>query len=307
MTDEVITLFPEPEETGERLDKYLSLVLPEYSRSFLAGLISSGHITVNDSTKKASYSLRPGDTVQAVIPEPEPLQILPEEIPLTIYFEDTDLLVVEKPQGMVVHPAAGHTSGTLVNALLHHCSGSLSGINGVLRPGIVHRIDKDTSGLLVVCKNDQAHRGLAEQFAVHSITRIYTAICYGKVKEPGTVNAPLGRDPRDRKRVAIQSNGRHAVTHYEPVEELKKDFTLISCRLETGRTHQIRVHMASLGHPILGDPVYGPSRCPYTLNGQLLHAGTLGFRHPITGENLEFTSPLPEHFLRILKILKNPE
>lgn len=303
MMEETLTLFPEPEETGERLDKYLSAVLTDYSRSFLSGLIAEGRITVNGSTKKASYNLKEGDTVQAVIPEPEPLRIEAEHIPLDIIYEDGDILVVNKPQGMVVHPAPGHTSGTLVNALLYHCEGSLSGINGILRPGIVHRIDKDTSGLLVVCKNDLAHRRLAEQFAVHSITRIYTAICYGKIKESGTVNAPLGRDPRDRKKVTILPSGRHAVTHYEPALELKKDFTLIHCRLETGRTHQIRVHMASLKHPILGDPVYGPAHSPFTLNGQLLHAGTLGFQHPVSGEYLEFSSPLPEHFQRILNIL----
>jgi len=302
--DEIYEMITEPEEAGERLDKFLSAAIPDHSRTFLAGQIASGRVFVNDSVKKGSYRLNPGDRVSISIPEPEPLTILPEDIPLSVCYEDENLLVIDKPQGMVVHPAAGHTSGTLVNALLFHCGDSLSGINGVLRPGIVHRIDKDTSGLLVVCKNDRTHRGLAEQFAVHSITRIYTAICHGVVKEPGTVDAPLGRDTKDRKKIAIRSDGRRAVTHYEPVEYLKKDFTLIRCRLETGRTHQIRVHMSSINHPILGDPVYGPAKSPFTLSGQLLHAGTLGFIHPASGEYMEFSSPLPEHFTKILSALR---
>ncbi len=305
MDDRLATfeLCPEPEEEGMRLDKYLSMLLPEYSRSFLAQQIQAGRVTIGDKPVKSSLKITAGVKILVQIPEPEDLSVEPEDIPLSIIYEDPDLLVVDKPQGMVVHPAAGHTGGTLVNALMYHCKDSLSGINGVLRPGIVHRIDKDTSGLLVVCKNDRTHRALAEQFAVHSITRIYTAVCCGKVTEAGTVNAPLARDPRDRKRIAILPGGRHAVTHYEPIEALKQDYTLIRCRLETGRTHQIRVHMASIKHPILGDPVYGPKKCPFSLEGQLLHAGKLGFTHPTSGEYLEFDSPLPEHFQRILKHL----
>jgi len=293
---------PEPEEAGERIDKYLAMILPDHSRSFLSGLISDGKVTVGEKTVKSSYRIQGKELIRVSIPEPEPLEILPEDIPLSVVYEDEDLLIVDKPQGMVVHPAPGHTSGTLVNALMYHCAGSLSGINGVMRPGIVHRIDKDTSGLLLVCKNDKAHRAMAEQFAVHSITRIYTAICHGILKENVTVDAPLARDPKDRKRMAIVQGGRRAVTHVEPVEQYK-DYTLVRCRLETGRTHQIRVHMASIHHPILGDPVYGPKKCPFTLSGQLLHAGVLGFVHPGTGEYMEFESPLPEYFTRMKTIL----
>lgn len=300
-----IELTPETEEAGLRLDKYLAEALPEYSRSFLQQLIEDGAVSVNERPVKASYKAKCGDFIRVVIPEPESLEIEPEDIPLDIVYEDDALLVVNKPQGMVVHPSFGHASGTLVNALMHHCGDSLSGVNGVLRPGIVHRIDKDTSGLLVVCKTDRAHRDLALQFAEHSIVRVYTAICHGNVAESGTVDAPLARDPKDRKRIAISSGGRRAVTHFEPVERLKQDFTLIRCRLETGRTHQIRVHMASLHHPILGDPVYGPKKCPFHLNGQLLHAGILGFVHPITKEQVLFTRDLPEHFTKVLKNLRN--
>ena len=300
-----IELTPEREEEGLRLDKYLAGSLPEYSRSFLQQLIQDGMVAVNERPVKASYKAKCGDFIRISVPDPERPEIKAENIPLDIVYEDADLLVVNKPQGMVVHPAAGHDSGTLVNALMYHCGDSLSSINGVMRPGIVHRIDKDTSGLLVVCKSDRAHRGLALQFAEHSITRVYTAICHGLITESGTVDAPLARDPRDRKKISIQEKGRRAVTHYQPIERLKQDFTWIRCELETGRTHQIRVHMASLRHPILGDPVYGPRKCPFHLQGQLLHAGTLGFLHPITGEQLLFTSELPEHFQKVLKSLQN--
>ena len=299
-----IELTPETAETGLRLDRYLAGALPEYSRSFLQQLIEEGMVSVNEKIVKASYKAKAKDFICVTIPEPETLEIEAEDIPLDIVYEDDDLLVVNKPQGMVVHPAAGHTGGTLVNALMYHCGDSLSSINGVMRPGIVHRIDKDTSGLLVVCKSDRAHRDLALQFAEHSIVRVYTAICHGGIADPGTVDAPLARDPKDRKRITISANGRRAVTHYEPLERLKQDFTLVSCRLETGRTHQIRVHMASIKHPILGDPVYGPKKCPFHLNGQLLHAGTLGFVHPVTGEQVVFTSDLPEHFQKVLQNLK---
>ena len=302
-----IELTPENEEAGLRLDKYLALALPEYSRNFLQQLILDGKISVNQKTVKASYKAKCGDFIRIEIPEPELPGIEPENIPLDILYEDFDLLVVNKPQGMVVHPAAGHTGGTLVNALMYHCGDSLSSINGILRPGIVHRIDKDTSGLLVVCKSDRAHRGLALQFAEHSIDRVYTAVCHGVIRESGTVDAPLGRDPKDRKRISIQTGGRRAITHYSPVERLKQDYTLVKCELETGRTHQIRVHMASLGHPILGDPVYGPKKCPFHLEGQFLHAGTLGFVHPVTGERITFTCELPEHFQRLLRHLRAQE
>lgn len=300
-----IELTPEREDEGLRLDKYLAGSLPEYSRSFLQQLIQDGMVSVNERPVKASYKAKCGDFIRISVPDPQRAEIQAENIPLDIVYEDADLLVVNKPQGMVVHPAAGHDSGTLVNALMYHCGDSLSSINGVMRPGIVHRIDKDTSGLLVVCKSDRAHRGLALQFAEHSITRVYTAICHGGITEGGTVDAPLARDPRDRKKISIQERGRRAVTHYEPVERLKQDYTLIRCELETGRTHQIRVHMASLRHPILGDPVYGPKKCPFHLQGQLLHAGTLGFLHPITGEGLLFTAELPEHFQKVLRSLQN--
>ncbi len=302
-----IEFTPETEEENLRLDKYLADSMPDYSRSYIQQLIRDGAVFVNQKPVKASYKTKCGDFISVSIPEPERLEIEPEDIPLDIVYEDDSLLVVNKPQGMVVHPAAGHTGGTLVNALMYHCHDSLSAINGVQRPGIVHRIDKDTSGLLVVCKTDQVHRNLALQFAEHSIQRIYTAICHGKVKESGTVDAPLARDPKDRKKITIRPDGRHAVTHFEPVQELKQDFTLIHCKLETGRTHQIRVHMASLRHPILGDPVYGPKKCPFHLEGQLLHAGTLGFVHPATGEWMEFSSELPEHFQKMLRILTPEE
>jgi len=298
-----IELTPEPEQEGLRLDKFLAESLPDYSRSFLQQLISGGLVSVNSKAVKASYKAKHGDFIHVTIPEAEKLRIEPEDIPLDIRYEDDDLIIVNKPQGMVVHPAAGHASGTLVNALMYHCGDSLSSINGVERPGIVHRIDKDTSGLLVVCKSDRAHRGLALQFADHSIHRVYTAVCHGIVKEAGVVDAPLDRDPRDRKRMAIREGGRRAVTHYTPIRALKQEFTLVECRLETGRTHQIRVHMASLHHPILGDPVYGPKKCPFHLEGQMLHAGILGFEHPVTREHLEFQAELPEHFERILKHL----
>ena len=299
-----IELTPEQDQEGMRLDRFLAESLPDHSRSYLQQLIRNGAVSVNRKAVKASYQAKHGDFICLEIPETVRPEILPEKIPLDIVYEDTDLLVVNKPQGMVVHPAAGHTTGTLVNALMYHCGDSLSSINGIQRPGIVHRIDKDTSGLLVICKSDRAHRGLALQFADHTIRRVYTAICCGRVREAGTVDAPLGRDPKDRKRISIRPDGRHAVTHYEPVEALKQDHTLIRCRLETGRTHQIRVHMASLHHPILGDPVYGPKKCPFHLEGQLLHAGTLGFIHPVTGEAMEFTSELPEHFQKILRHLQ---
>ena len=261
-------------------------------------------MTVNDRPEKASFKLNVQDRVMVTLPDEEPVDILPEDIPLDILYEDPELLVVNKPKGMVVHPSAGHSSGTLVNALLYHCSGQLSGINGVQRPGIVHRIDKDTTGALVVCKTDLAHQSLAAQLKEHSITRRYRAVVHHNIREDeGTVDAPIGRHPVDRKKMAVNyRNGKRAVTHYRVLERFG-DYTYIECRLETGRTHQIRVHMSHIGHPLLGDEIYGPAKCPFRLQGQCLHAMVLGFLHPVTGEYLEFTAPLPEYFEQLLRKL----
>ena len=293
------------QESGERLDKFLDEMLPDFSRSYLQKLIKGQHVTVQGQIVKPNYRLRAEDEIHIEIPDEIKLDITPEKIPLDILYEDQDLLVINKPKGMVVHPAAGHYSGTLVNALLYHCEGQLSGINGVLRPGIVHRIDRDTTGSLVVCKNDMAHRSLAEQLKEHSINRRYRAIVWGNLKEnEGTVDAPIGRHPIDRKNMAInRTNGKRAVTHYRVLKRFSR-FTYIECQLETGRTHQIRVHMASLGHPLLGDTVYSTAKSPYTLEGQCLHAMTLGFIHPRTGEYIECTAPLPEYFEHLLEIMK---
>ena len=295
------------EFVGERIDKFLSCRLEEVSRSYIQKLIKEGHVSVNGKPVKANYKLGAGDEISVEIPEAKEPDILPEDIPLDILYEDQDILVVNKPKGMVVHPAAGHYSGTLVNALMYHCKDSLSGINGVMRPGIVHRIDMDTTGSLLVCKNDEAHRILAEQLKEHTIRREYHAIVYGNIKEDtGTVNAPIGRHPTDRKKMSINhKNGKQAVTHYEVLERFG-NFTYIRCRLETGRTHQIRVHMASLHHPLLGDEVYGPSsRPPFPgLKGQVLHAKILGIYHPATGEYMEFDAPLPKYFVDLLQKLR---
>lgn len=281
---------------GVRLDAFISSEL-DISRSLAAELIDGGKVTVNGKLAKKSNKVMMGNEVSVELPELKDPEALPEDIPLDIVYEDDDLLVVNKPKGMVVHPAPGNPNGTLVNALLYHCKGSLSGINGVMRPGIVHRIDKDTSGLLIVAKNDVAHRFLAEQIKEHSFTREYRAVVYGNLKQDsGTVNAPIGRDPKNRQRMAIvYVNSKPAVTHYEVLERFE-GFTYIKCRLETGRTHQIRVHMASLGHPIAGDPVYGPKKVITKLQGQCLHAGLIGFIHPKTLKYLEFTSEVPEYF-----------
>ena len=295
------------EFVGERIDKFLSCRLEEVSRSYIQKLIKEGHVSVNGKPVKANYKLGAGDEISVEIPEAKEPDILPEDIPLDILYEDQDILVVNKPKGMVVHPAAGHYSGTLVNALMYHCKDSLSGINGVMRPGIVHRIDMDTTGSLLVCKNDEAHRILAEQLKEHTIRREYHAIVYGNIKEDtGTVDAPSGRHPTDRKKMSINhKNGKQAVTHYEVLERFG-NFTYIRCRLETGRTHQIRVHMASLHHPLLGDEVYGPSsRPPFPgLKGQVLHAKILGIYHPATGEYMEFDAPLPQYFVDLLQKLR---
>ena len=291
--------------SGERIDRFLSKDLENLSRSYLQKLLKDGDIRVNGKPVKANYKVTEGDEIQVCIPEPENPDILPEDIPLDILYEDDDILVVNKPKGMVVHPAPGHYSHTLVNAVMYHCKGRLSGINGVLRPGIVHRIDMDTTGSLLICKNDHAHQILAEELKEHSITRRYHAIVHGNIKEDtGTVNAPIGRHPVDRKKMSTKApNGRHAVTHYKVLERFG-DYTYIECELETGRTHQIRVHMSSIGHPILGDTVYGPAKCPYKLQGQTLHAKILGITHPTTGEYMEFDAPLPEYFSDLLQRLR---
>lgn len=288
-------------ENGERIDKYLSNEMSGFSRSYIQKLMKDGHVYVNGKAVKANYKLAYDDMITVEIPDLVEPDIVPENIPLDILYEDDDILIVNKPKGMVVHPAAGHYSGTLVNALMYHCGESLSGINGVMRPGIVHRIDMDTTGSLLVCKNDQAHQKLAEQLKVHSIKRVYHAIVCGNLKEDsGTIDAPIGRHPVDRKKMSINyQNGREAVTHYQVLERFG-DYTYISCRLETGRTHQIRVHMASIRHPLLGDNVYGPQKCPFKLQGQTLHAKILGITHPTTGEYMEFDAPLPEYFEDLL-------
>lgn len=286
----------------ERLDKFLSAMLPDQSRSYLQKIIKDGNVLVNGEPKKSSYRLEDGDEVTADLPELKSPDIEPENIPLDILYEDDSILMVNKPKGMVVHPSAGHYTGTLVNAVLWHCQGQLSGINGVSRPGIVHRIDKDTTGVLVVCKNDAAHNAVAAQLKEHSITRKYRAIVHGVIKEDeGTVDAPIGRHPTERKKMASGvKNGKRAVTHYRVLERFQ-GYTHVECQLETGRTHQIRVHMASIHHPLLGDTVYGPAKDSHHLEGQTLHAMVLGLIHPVTGEYLEVEAPLPEYFENLLK------
>ena len=297
-------IFVEEDGTDDRIDKFLAEQCEELSRSFLQKLLKSGEVSVNGQAVKASFRLSEGDLIVFEVPEAAKPEILPEPFPLDILYEDEDVILVNKPKGMVVHPAAGHYSGTLVNALMYHCRDSLSGINGVLRPGIVHRIDMDTTGVIIACKNDVSHRSIADQLKEHSITRRYQAIVHGRLKtDEGTVDAPIGRNPQDRKKMSInERNGKPAVTHYHVLNRFR-DYTHIECRLETGRTHQIRVHMASIGHPLLGDAVYGPARCPYRLEGQTLHAGVLGFVHPRSGKYMEFSAPLPEYFEKLLRTL----
>ena len=318
MNDAVRTLTVPDAQSGERIDRLLAEwdwdasadpdepteACPALTRSAVQKLLARGLVTVNGTAAAKNARLRAGDRIRLTIPEPEPTEIRPEPIPLDVVYEDGDLLVVNKPKGMVVHPAPGHASGTLVNALMAHCGDSLSGINGALRPGIVHRIDKDTSGLLIVAKNDFAHQGLAAQIQVHSFMRAYQAVVYGKVKDAsGTVHAPIGRDPAERKRMAVTAqHSRDAVTHYAVVARYD-GFTHLRLRLETGRTHQIRVHMAYLGHPVAGDPVYGPRKVITRLGGQCLHAGEIGFVHPHTGQYLEFCAPLPAYFTDFLRTL----
>lgn len=291
-------------DAGMRIDKFLSETCSGLSRSFLQKLLKSDLVEVNGKAIKSSYKLITGDQIVFEVPEAVEAEIQAEELPMEILYEDKDIILINKAKGMVVHPAAGHYSGTLVNGLMHHCRGELSGINGVMRPGIVHRIDRDTTGVLIVCKNDYAHNAIAEQLKEHSITRRYYAIVHGVVKEQeGSIDAPIGRHPVDRKKMSVNyKNGKSAVTHYRVLERFR-EFTYVECELETGRTHQIRVHMASIGHPLLGDEVYGPSKCPYRLEGQTLHAGVLGIVHPVTGEYMEFKAPLPEYFEQLLRKL----
>ncbi len=294
------------EESSIRIDKFVSDNISDLSRSSAVNLIEKGSITVNGKAVNKNYKLKSGDSVCVCIPNPVEYEAKAENIPLDIVYEDEYLLVVNKPKGMVVHPAAGNYDGTLVNALLYHCKDSLSGINGVMRPGIVHRIDKDTSGLLIVAKNDFAHTHLAQQIKEHSFTREYQTIVFGNLKDDcGTVDAPIGRNPNDRKKMCVISkNSKNAVTHFSVIERYK-GYTHLKCRLETGRTHQIRVHMAYIGHPVSGDMVYGVKKEKVDFVGQCLHAGKIGFIHPKTEEYMEFTSQLPEYFSNYLEKLRN--
>jgi 23S rRNA pseudouridine1911/1915/1917 synthase len=298
----------EAEQEGERLDKFLSIIYPEFSRAFFQKLIKSKQVSVNETPQKASYCVKIDDIVTVEIPDAVETTIEPENIPLDILYEDDDVLIVNKPKGMVVHPSAGHYSGTLVNAIMYHCKDTLSGINGEIRPGIVHRIDMDTTGSLIVCKNDEAHVNIAQQIKEHSVNRIYVGIVCGNVKEDsGTVEGAIGRHPIERKKMAInEKNGKPAITHYKVLERFK-NYTYMQFKLETGRTHQIRVHMASIGHPLLGDTLYSSGRCsPFKhLQGQCLHAKTIGFIHPKTGEYMEYSAPLPEYFEKLLCLLKS--
>lgn len=292
------------ENVNKRLDRFISEELEEQSRSYIQSLIENGEVTVNDCVKKSNYKLKKNDRISITIPDAKEYSIEPENIPIDIIYEDNDVIVINKRRGMTVHPAPGVYSGTLVNALLYHCK-DLSGINGVLRPGIVHRIDKDTTGILVVAKNDKAHNHLASQLKDHSMIREYVALVEGIIKNDfGTIDAPLARDPKDRIKIAIVKDGRKAVTHYKVLERYSKN-TLVECKLETGRTHQIRVHLSSINHPLVGDPVYGYKKQRFNINGQLLHAKKLGFIHPTTEKYMEFITELPEDFTRVIHILLN--
>ncbi|MDM8313512.1 RluA family pseudouridine synthase [Clostridium cadaveris] len=292
------------EDNGKRIDKYLSSLLDGKSRSYIQRVIDDGKVNVNGKIVKSNYKLKIKDIINLEIPEPTELEIIPENIPLDILYEDKDVIVVNKSQGMVVHPAPGSYNGTMVNALLYHCK-DLSGINGVIRPGIVHRIDKDTSGILVVAKNDNSHNILAEQLKDHSMTREYYALVEGIIKEDeGTINEPLARHPKERIKISVVKGGREAITHFKVIERFK-EYTLVKCILETGRTHQIRVHMAYIGHPLVGDPVYGYKKQKFKLQGQMLHAKVLGFIHPSTKEYMQFESPLPDYFTEIINKLKS--
>ncbi len=293
------------EHSGLRLDKALSIIFPEISRTMIAKLCEEGCVLCNGNIASKKDAVKENDNIEINIPEPKPCEALPQDIYVPVVYSDDDIIVVNKPKGMVVHPANGNEDGTLVNALLSYCKDGLSGIGGVIRPGIVHRIDKDTSGLLVIAKNDNAHISLAEQFKVHSIDRVYHAIVVGKFKENiGVIDAPIGRSERDRKKMAVTyKNSKNAITHYRVLEELGQ-YSYIECRLETGRTHQIRVHMASIGHPLIGDTVYGSKKDIFSINGQCLHAKVLGFTHPKTNERLFFDSELPDYFEKVLTNLR---
>lgn len=295
-----------PDDKGARIDKYLADNIPDVTRSSIVNLIESGSVIVSGKTVAKNYKLRTGDEIEITIPDPVEYEAKAENIPLDIVYEDSDLLVVNKPKGMVVHPAAGNYEGTLVNALLYHCKDELSGINGVMRPGIVHRIDKNTSGLLIVAKNDKAHKHLAKQIQEHSFTREYEAVVHGNFREDsGTVDAPIGRHHTERKKMTVtDKNSKNAVTHFEVIKRFGK-YTHIKCILETGRTHQIRVHMAYIGHPVAGDDVYGVKKEKMSFPGQCLHARKIGFVHPTSGEYLEFSSDLPEYFQKFLSKLNN--
>ena len=295
------------EQEGERLDKYLSIIYPDVSRSFFQKLIKEAGVLVNDKSEKANYRMHMEDVVTIHFPDAVETTILPENIPLDILYEDDDLLIINKPKGMVVHPSAGHFTGTLVNGIMYHCQDSLSGINGEIRPGIVHRIDMDTTGSLIVCKNDFSHVNIAEQIKVHSVNRIYEGIVCGNVKQDeGTIEGPIGRHPIERKKMAInEKNGKPAITHYKVLERFG-NYTYMQFKLETGRTHQIRVHMSSIGHPLLGDSLYSNGKSPFkNLQGQTLHAKTIGFMHPSSNQYVEFQAPLPEYFEKLLIQLKN--
>lgn len=296
----------EAEADNQRIDRFISERLSDVSRSYIQKLIKDELVTANLKPVKANYKVKQGEQIEISLPEPVSLDIEAQNIPLDILYEDNDVLLVNKPKDMVVHPSAGHLDGTLVNALLYHCKDSLSSINGVMRPGIVHRIDKDTTGVLIICKNDKSHNCIAEQLKIHSITRRYHAIVYNNLTEDsGTIDAPIGRHPVDRKKMAINyKNGKSATTHYKVLERFGK-YTYVECELETGRTHQIRVHMASIGHPLLGDVVYGSMKQPYKTQGQVLHAKVFGFVHPTTGKYMEFETPLPDYFEALLCKLRS--
>ena len=304
MNEVIFDIVPEMED--ERIDKCICNYMDSLSRSYIQKIIKDGNVYVNDLSVKANYKVRVDDKVRFIIPDNVEPDIPAQDIPLDIIYEDSDVLIVNKPKDMVVHPAPGHYEGTIVNAVMYHCKDALSGINGVMRPGIVHRIDKDTTGSLIICKNDEAHNHIAAQLKEHSINRRYRAIVWGRIKDDeGIVEAPIGRHPNDRKKMAInERNGKRAVTHYKVLERFDK-FTYIECVLETGRTHQIRVHMNSIGHPLLGDEVYSNAKSPYKVEGQTLHAMVLGFEHPSTKEYMEFEAPLPEYFEEILRKLRN--